>query len=274
MERWELETHGDLCTAHHAIPVKALLLSAALASSLITAFAQTTPPALTAENSDLYFGYYLEDPVNNPEDPTPGALLLRLPKTDSAFAGALYFTFVGCQTESWGHIQGRLERGRLQGQWSGNVDDSPQNGTFQGQFDPQTRLYSGTFDNARGKQFREIQNCISYHIAARGTWQMFTPENLCQGNFPLTARWPYVEWREAPVEAFVLLYVLDQSLLNEADPQRAVVEQVIVEPGDTRHRLPTSKLREGQEYTVIAMAFDQEMKPIGRSSITVTRRPR
>lgn len=251
--------------------MKKLLLVVAFVISLTIASAQSGP-ALTAENSDLYFGYYVEDAVNNPEDPTAGALLLRLPKTDSAFAGALYFTFVGCQSESWGNVEGRLERGRLQGRWSGLVDDLPQHGSFLGQFDPHTSRYAGTYDNAGGKQFREIRDCISYHIAARGTWEMFTPENLRQGNLALTARWPHVEW-ESPIAMYLLVYVLDQTLLTGANPQQAVVAQFMAMPGENRQRLPASKMQAGREYLVVGMAFDREMRPVGRGSVTVAKRP-
>jgi hypothetical protein len=250
--------------------VKHLVVATILAASLNFAAAQN-PPALTDENSSLYLGYYLEDAINNPEDPTPGALLLRLPKTDAAFAGALYFTFVGCQTESWGEIEGRLERGTLRGNWSGAVDGSPQRGSFSGELDPQTGMFSGVFDNSQGKQFREIPDCISYHIAARGTWEMFTPENLQEGDVALSTRWPFVEWRAPSPDSILLLYVLDQSLLGSAEPHRAVVAQVIAMPGENRQRLPASKLRSGREYLIVGMAFDAQMKPIGRGSVKVTR---
>lgn len=250
--------------------MKTLLLVVFSVISLTAGYAQGGPP-LTNENSDVYFGYYVEDAANNPEDPTPGALLLRLPKADAAFSGALYFTFVGCQTENWGRIEGRLEQGVLQGNWSGLVDDLPQNGSFRGRFDPQDSRYAGTYDNAQGKQFRQIGDCISYHIAARGTWEMFTPESLRQGNLSLTARWPNVEW-ESSVATFLLVYVLDKTLLDGADPQQAVVAQFVAMPGEDRQPLPTRKMKAGREYLVVGMAFDREMKPIGRGSVTVTKR--
>ena len=253
--------------------LKTLLLAITLAVLPNFAFAQSGPE-LTDENSDLYLGYYVEDAANNPEDPTPGALLLRLPKTDAAFSGALFFTFVGCQSESWGHIEGRLEQGKLQGKWSGNVDDLPQHGTFQGQFDSRTSQYAGTYDNAGGKQYREIPNCITYHIAARGTWQMFKPDSLREGNLSLNAQWPYVVCPSSPNQQVVLLYVLDKKLLNGADPQNAVLGQYLILPHQGRQRLPTTKMQEGHEYLVVGMAFDSEMKPVGRGSITVTKRPR
>ena len=252
--------------------LKTFLLTATLAILPGFAFAESAPE-LTDENSDLYFGYYIEDPVNNPEDPTPGALLLRLPKTDAAFAGALYFTFVGCQTENWGQIEGRLDHGKLEGNWSGSVDDIPQHGTFLGQFDPKTAQYAGTYDNALGKQYREIPNCITYHIAARGTWQMFKPGSLREGNLSLNAQWPYVLCPSSPNQV-LLLYVLDKKLLDGANPQDAVLGQYLVLPNQGRQRLPTAKMHEGHEYLVVGMAFDSEMKPVGRGSVTVTKRPR
>jgi hypothetical protein len=257
----------------NSLRFKTLVFAVALAISLNSAFAGNGP-TLTDENSDLYFGYYVEDPVNNPEDPTPGALLLRLPKTDAAFSGALFFTFIGCQSESWGHIEGELKQGKLQGKWSGAVDDIPQDGTFQGKFDAQAAQYAGTYDNSKGKQYREIPNCITYHIAARGTWQMFKPGSLADGNLSLNAQWPYVLCPTSPKQQIILLYVLDKKLLNSADPQNAVLAQFLVLPNQSRQRLPTAKMQEGHEYLVVGMAFDAEMKPVGRGSVTVTKRQR
>jgi hypothetical protein len=250
---------------------KTAVVAVALTMALNIARAENAPE-LTDENSDLYLGYYVEDAANNPEDPMPGALLLRLPKADAAFSGALYFTFIGCQSESWGHIEGRLEQGKLQGKWSGTVDDIPQHGTFQGQFDPRSSQYAGTYDNAAGKQYREIKNCITYYIAARGTWQMFKPGSLREGNLSLKAQWPYVLCQPASNNQVVLLYVLDKKRLGDAHPQDAVLAQYLVLPNQARQRLPTVKMQEGREYLVVGMAFDSEMMPAGRSSIIVTRK--
>ena len=161
----------------------------------------------------------------------------------------------------------------IQGNECGPVDGVPQHGTFRGEFDQSTGQYAGTFDNAGGKQFREIPDCTSYYIAARGTWQMFTPQSLRQGNLSLSARWPNVEW-ESPIPLILLIYVLDKSLLSGPNPQSAVVAQFVVEPGENRQRLPASKMQAGREYTVVGMAFDREMRPMGRGSIAVTKRAR
>jgi len=252
---------------------KILVVAGLFATSLKIACAENTPE-LTDENSKLYLGYYVEDAANNPEDPTPGALLLRLPKTDAAFAGALYFTFVGCQSENWGHIEGRLDHGKLQGRWSGAVDDVPQRGTFLGQLDPRSGQYAGTYENAAGKQYREIPNCITYHIAARGTWQMFKPGSLREGNLALEAQWPYVICPGPSRSQVILLYVLDKKRLSDTNPQDAVLAQYLVLPNQSRQRLPTAKMQEGHEYLVVGMAFDAEMKPVGRGGVTVSKRPR
>ena len=78
----------------------------------------------------LYVGYYQEDPITNPEDPTPGSIYLSLPAGDSAFSGSMFFTYVGCQSENLGTIAGTKAGPSLKGEWGGSVDGTAQKGSF------------------------------------------------------------------------------------------------------------------------------------------------
>jgi len=80
------------------------VLAAGLAA-LLSAAPLAAPAA--AGPDGLYVGYYQEDPASNPEDPTPGSIYLSLPAGDNAFAGSMFFTYVGCQTSNVGLVSGR-----------------------------------------------------------------------------------------------------------------------------------------------------------------------
>jgi hypothetical protein len=38
-------------------------------------------------SEQVYVGYYQEDPLNNPEDPTMGSVYVKLPSADGSFGG-------------------------------------------------------------------------------------------------------------------------------------------------------------------------------------------
>src|ERR1700730_1147535 len=95
--------------------------------SCVAAESGASPPP-----ESLYVGYYQEDPVDNPEDPTIGAVYLNLPKAGGAFSGNMFFTYVGCQHTNVGTITGNLAGAHLQGTWTGTVDGTAQNGSFIG----------------------------------------------------------------------------------------------------------------------------------------------
>ncbi len=132
-----------------------------------------TPVQSQTPSGGLYIGYYYENPVTNPEDPTSGSLFLNLPNGNAQFLGAMRFTYIGCQTASTGTISGDKTDLDLHGQWTGSIDNSPQSGKYDGQYDSVNGFYSGTYTNNGGKQFRDLRPCISYYIAPDGTWELF-----------------------------------------------------------------------------------------------------
>jgi hypothetical protein len=121
----------------------------------------------------IYIGYYAEDAGNNPEDPTIGSLLVRLPSGDGGFAGQMPFTYLGCTgSRSIGLITGSRSSGSLAGSWGGPVDGTMVGGTFAGSADVLTDIIAGTYTNASGKLRISVGLC-HYYVAAFGTWKAF-----------------------------------------------------------------------------------------------------
>ena len=54
-----------------------------LAAGFCLAASTFALPAAAVPAEDLYVGWYQEDPLTNPEDPTPGSVHLSLPAGDS-----------------------------------------------------------------------------------------------------------------------------------------------------------------------------------------------
>jgi hypothetical protein len=154
-------------------------------------------PAGPAEGT-LFVGYYVEDAGNNPEDPTIGAVLMRLPSVDGSFAGQMPFSYAGCAAGSdVGAIAGNRSGNTFAGQWNGTMDGSAVGGAFGLMADVSDGTYSGSYTNTAGKQVIAVGAC-SYYVAARGTVKLFPVDSSSPAAFvisvssttALTLNWP------------------------------------------------------------------------------------
>lgn len=220
----------------------ALLLAAAVAFPLIQARAEAP--------GDIYLGYYREDPATNPEDPTIGALYLTLPKSDEAFSGAMFFTYVGCQSSNVGRLEGRKSGAGLAGEWSGTVDGTAQHGHFSGSAAAEG-VYAGVYDVAGGKQHVEIPNCISYYIAPKGTFELFVPGRAEPAGTAVSLQNGMARWPSAAGAVMTLVFVLDAD--KAAGTGNAVVWQTLLPGNLSSADLAAARLKSGGHY-VLAVA--------------------
>jgi hypothetical protein len=198
----------------------------------------------------LYVGYYQEDATNNPEDPVPGALYLRLPQTDSTFSGDMYFTYIGCQSQNVGTISGNKRQLDLVGSWTGTVDNLAQRGDYVGRFQPTLGIYQGTYTNAGGKQFRDLSPCITYYIAAFGTWELFpVGQTYSSSTAPQGASvvGNTVSWTAPAGTEACLISAIDQATA-QSGTGNAIVWQTIIPGVISSATIPTSALQSGRTY--------------------------
>lgn len=133
----------------------------------------TTNPDPNAEPTTLWFGYYQEDALNNPEDPLSGILYLNIPD-NGTFEGELFFSYVGCDDGfDAGVAQGTVNGQSIQGSWEGTVDGRAVGGDYTGQLSADQTTYSGTYTNANGKLEIECDVDFTYYVAALGSWRIF-----------------------------------------------------------------------------------------------------
>jgi hypothetical protein len=208
--------------------------------------------AAVAAPGGLYVGYYQEDPRTNPEDPMPGAFVLKLPDQDAAFGGAMFFTFVGCQTSNVGAVKGVKAGAALSGSWSGTIDGSVQTGAYSGTYDKAASAYKGVYVNAGGKQHKTIAGCIEYYIGPNGTWAMFPVEQNQPAGFQLNVTGGKVSWAAVPNTAMTLVYLVDAAaaLAGTGNPIKA---QTILPGQVTGFPLQGTGLVKGKEYIVVAL---------------------
>lgn len=220
----------------------AFLLAAAAAFPVIQAQAEAP--------EDIYLGYYREDPATNPEDPTIGALYLALPKSDDAFSGSMFFTYVGCQSSNVGRLEGRKTGPGLAGEWSGTVDGTAQHGHFSGSAGA-NGVYAGAYDVAGGKQHVEIANCISYFIAPKGTFELFVPGRAEPAGAAVSLQNGTARWPSAAGAVMTLVFVLDAD--KAAGGGNAVVWQTLLPGSQSSADLAPARLASGHRY-VLAVA--------------------
>jgi hypothetical protein len=198
----------------------------------------------------LYVGYYQEDAVNNPEDPTVGTLYLRLPQDDSTFSGDMYFTYVGCQSQNVGTISGNKNQLDLVGSWTGSVDNLAQSGNYVGRFQPTLGIYQGTYTNAGGKQFRDLSPCITYYIAALGTWELFPLGQTFSSNTTpqsVSVSRNIVSWAAPAGTEACLVSAIDLAAAQSGTANATVWQNIV--PGVISSAvIPASLLQTGRSY--------------------------
>jgi hypothetical protein len=223
-----------------------------------------TPVIPASPPSGLYVGYYQEDQATNPEDPVPGAFSLNLPSGDGSFSGSMFFTYVGCQTSNVGLVSGTKAGSSLSGNWSGTVDGTAQSGTYMGTYDPTALVYSGTYANAGGKQFRDLSPCIQYTIAPKGSWEMFAIESHSPATFNAAVNGRTILWGAVPGAAITLVYVLDPQIATSSG--NPVVWQTVITTGVTTSVPSTMILQAGRQYIAAVGVLDASYRRLAFTS--------
>jgi hypothetical protein len=215
--------------------------------------APTPPPPGTPGTpaaTSLYVGYYQEDPANNPEDPVPGAFSLNLPVGNASFSGSMFFTYVGCQTSNVGTVSGTKTDAALAGTWSGTVDGLAQSGAYSGSYQAATQSYAGTYTNNGGKQLRNLQPCITYTIAANGSWEMFPIEAAVPEGFTVIVSGRGIRWSPTTGATRTLIYVLDPAIAQtSANP--VLWQTVVTGPANSVNVPDAIALQSGKEYVAV-----------------------
>ncbi len=173
-------------------------------------------PTSSADGS-LYVGYYVEDAANNPEDPTIGAVLIRLPSSDGSFAGQMPFSYAGCASGSdVGTIAGNRSGNTFAGQWTGTMDGSAVGGSFGLTADVSNGTYSGSYANTAGKQAISVGAC-SYYVAAQGTVKLFPVDSSSPTGFVISvssAATPTLSWPSLGNGVVYTLRVFDEACVQ------------------------------------------------------------
>jgi hypothetical protein len=214
----------------------------------------------------LYVGWYQEDALTNPEDPTPGSIYLSLPAGDSPFAGSMSFTYVGCQSESLGTVAGTKAGPSLKGAWGGSVDGTAQKGSFTGAWSADLAGYAGTYDVAGGKQHISVADCIDYWIAPRGTWELLPVGAHVPGPFGISVTGTTVSWTPPPGVTMSLVYVVDRELAKTKGARATIWQALLLGPGKHSADLRAASLQPGRSYVVAVKLNDRAMKRAGFAS--------
>ena len=249
-------------------------------SGTSTSTTSTTGSTTQAEGG-LYVGYYMESPTSNPEDPTMGAIYLDIPDDNSAFNGSMSFTYLGCQSNSVGTLSGTRNNNEMNGSWTGTVDGTAQNGSFNLDYNQESGGFEGTYTVAGGKQEIDVSGCISYYIAAEGTAALFpvnsvnTAPALVCANQSVTVDFDNrtIEW--VLCSSTYMDNTLVSIISSESAGQNlndAIVWQTALDGDQDSLIIPASVLSElisGQEYIISVNTISSDTV-LYSSSVTVT----
>lgn len=221
------------------------------------------PPPPPPSGERLYIGYYAEDPTDNPEDPTAGPLLMRLPASDGALRGQMPFAYIGCADGSdVGTIDGTRTADRFTADWTGTLDGNAVGGGFEASYDAASDRWSGEYTNAAGKQPIAVGAC-SYFVASRGTVRLYGSLASEPAGFVVSVpalTMPTVSWTGAGVGSYYAVRIFDYDCVA-ADPADAgcfrgetvTTGLSAVYPGNFANALP---LTAGRRHLAIVTAQD------------------
>ena len=195
----------------------------------------------------------------------PGAFVLNLPEKDAAFEGAMFFTFVGCQSSNVGTVKGNKAGYALSGTWSGDVDNSAQSGPYQGSYDPAGGSYKGVYSNSAGKQFKDIPGCVQYYIGPNGSWEMFAVEQNQPASFNIAVSASKVSWSKVANAAMTLVYLIEPATAK-AGGANPIKFQTLVPAQVTNFTIPKRGLIKGKEYIVATLITDRKAKRLAFAS--------
>ena len=230
--------------------------SLVLGGIFVAALAMSYPTRAQLAPGGLYVGYYYEDPVSNPEDPSPGALYLNLPDANSNFAGSMFFTYLGCQASSVGSISGSKAGPLLSGRWAGPVDNTLQAGSFSGTYDTPSQRYGGTYAVDAGKQFVDLRPCTQYYIAPNGTWELFPLGAHFPESFIVRLSGSRMSWPATPGSVLTLLSIIDTVNATSTGAVNAVKWQTLLYTPATTFDLSLVEQPLGQNDVVTVATFD------------------
>ncbi len=168
----------------------------------------------TEPSHDIYMGYYTENPLKNPEDPTAGILLSCLPARSGPFTTEFLFSYVGCMGGvNVGRVRGSKDEDSMGGLWSGTVDGQNIGGNFRGVC--MGSYCSGKWTNSKGKQFVGFGTC-RYYVSPEGNWHLFTIGEGYGGLDPhvdTSTSPPRIRWNRVSGAGYYFVYVYSRECL-------------------------------------------------------------
>ncbi len=236
-------------------------------TSTLLSYSPPHPAIIAPEEADaLYIGYFLEDNINNPEDPTPGSVYFSVPPSDTHVMGSMSFTYDNCQTSSSvGTLTLNKLDNHLSGSWSGTIDATQQTGSYNLIKDSATSIYTGTYINDGGKQLINNPTC-TYYLAANGVSEVFplnttTPATANSVNYANRE----INWPNIPEATRHLVSIINYNSLLINKNQNAIVWQGTAITNSLV--LPSSvNLLTNGSYIISVVSFDSSQHRIYFSS--------
>jgi hypothetical protein len=182
--------------------------------------------------------------------------VLNLPSSNTSFSGAMFFTYVGCQSENVGIVSGNKTDAGIAGNWSGSLDGVMNTGSYTGSWQAAKPVLQRYIYQCRWQTIpRSASVHPVLHIAPNGSFEMFAAEKLIPDTFKISVTGRTLSWSNVNGSSVALVYVMNPQIVQTSG--NPVVWQTIV-PASGSVTIPqTVNLKAGSDYLVgVALTSD------------------
>ncbi|AXI03523.1 hypothetical protein [Aquirhabdus parva] len=235
-----------------------------------------TPPALTDGAGGRFYGYYVQSADTADTPSTVGGMYLSLPNSEGGFNGRMSYQFFDCQRTNALQITGQKTTAYLTGKTVGSLDTLNWDqlnptfaATFSGSYSRATDNYSGKYNriDKSGDDRKTVNNCGSYTVADKGTWQVYKDSVTFPNNFALTQTGDLINWTFVSNATRAVVLIVDPSQVDSSN--NAVVRQIIAPATTLITNAVNNNVARGQQYLAVVELFDINNTPVAFKTLAV-----
>jgi hypothetical protein len=238
-----------------------------------------TPPSLADGPGGNFYGYYIQsdnivDPITN-----VGGLYFSLPSSDGTWSGRMSFQFFDCQHTNVLSLNGQKLTAYLKTLPPYNIGTldsvtlaNPNTGivtNFSGNYSRTNDNYAGDYTRVdkSGDDHRTVENCGSYTIADKGTWQVYKQTQIFPTNFKVTQTGDLLNWSFVATANKALIMIIDPAKVSSDN--NALIRQIVTTAAPSTINLVNSNVTRGQSYLAVVELFDTNNVPVAFETLTV-----
>jgi hypothetical protein len=236
-----------------------------------------TPPALQDGPSGNVYGFFVQadeiaDPIGN-----IGGMYLNVPSGEGHFDGRISFQFNSdCQhtnalTISGSKVFAALNAGLITGTLDAVTVTEPNNtfsGTFSGSYKRDNNNYTGKYNRNffSSDDTKNVDGCVSYRVASKGTWALYTPDTVLPAGFNVTQTADLINWTFVNNATKAVIMVINPTAVAGSD--NAIIRQIITPAALLTQNVVNSNVVRGQNDLIVVELFDANNNLVAFKTLT------